>query len=72
MKYGEQKKIAQSVGVTSSQIGYVLRGKSRPSPELAARLEQVTGISRLAWLYPDEYPNPLINQKRSHEKNEGK
>jgi hypothetical protein len=27
---------------------------------MAVKLEQATGVSRLAWLYPHEFENPLI------------
>jgi len=46
----------------------ILRRKRRPSPELAKNLEKVTNIPRLAWLYPDEYYNPLIAQYSKKEK----
>ena len=28
----------------------------------AATLEKITGIHRLAWLYPDEFHNPMIER----------
>jgi hypothetical protein len=48
----------------------ILRRERRPSPSLARELEQVTGISRLAWLYPDEFHNPMIDlyQRRNRAK----
>lgn len=32
-------------------IDQMLRGKRKPSPRLAVKLEQTTGIPRLTWLY---------------------
>lgn len=60
MKHGERTRIAAAVGVSANQISSILKGKRRPSADLAARLEKATNISRCAWLWPDEYPNPLI------------
>ncbi len=43
-------------------IAKILNGEKRPSPELAKELERVTGVTRLAWLYPDEFHNPYIKK----------
>jgi len=53
-------------------IAKILRGDRRPSPELAKKLEQVTGVSRLAWLYPDEFYNPYIKPKSNKQQNKQK
>ena len=55
-----QQQIAELVGVTQPMISDILSGKKRPSPATAKALEQATGVGRLSWLYPDEYPNPLL------------
>lgn len=60
MKRGEQSRIADQIGISRTYMGLILKRVNRPSPELAAKLEKVTGIDRLAWLYPDEHPNPLL------------
>lgn len=39
-------------------LNKILLGKRRPSPQTALYLEKTTLISRLAWLYPEEYFNP--------------
>ena len=59
--------LARKVGVSVKHIWSILNGKSNPSPELAKKLEQVTGISRLCWLYPEEFPNPYIKSKKGCE-----
>jgi hypothetical protein len=41
----------------------ILKRRKRPSPEIARRLEEETGIDRSAWLWPDEIHNPLIGEK---------
>ncbi len=61
MKHGEQAKLASRISKSSAYVSEVLRGKRRPSPDAAVALEKATGISRSAWLWPEEYPNPLIH-----------
>jgi len=61
MEHGERTRIAKIVGVTPSHIAAIVKGHKKASPELATLLEQATGIRRLAWLYPDEFPNPMIS-----------
>jgi transcriptional regulator with XRE-family HTH domain len=56
------KEVARRLDVDPSHICRIFSNKSRPGPELARKLEEVTGVKRLAWLYPDEYPNPFIMQ----------
>jgi hypothetical protein len=51
---GKSKRLAQ----------YILRGKP-VSRKLAKHLETATGVTRLAWLYPGEYPNPLVKTNGS-------
>ena len=54
------KEIAAKVGCTPEFLYQMAKGKRFPGRATAKRLEEVTGISRLAWLYPDEYYNPLM------------
>jgi plasmid maintenance system antidote protein VapI len=61
MHHGERTRIAKAVGVSPSFIARMVRGLVSPSPGLAVRLEKETGIDRRAWLWPEEYPNPLIH-----------
>jgi transcriptional regulator with XRE-family HTH domain len=60
----KQNSIAVRAVISEQFLSNILAGKRRPSPEIAARLEKATGINRLAWLYPDEYPNPMISAKQ--------
>ena len=56
---GEQKKLAEMLGISPKHFNDVLKGRRRPSPELAVELERYTGIGRCAWLWPSEYDNPM-------------
>jgi len=60
MKRIKQTELAKMVGVSPTFIGYVLAGKCRPGLSVAKKLEEATGINRLAWLYPDEHKNPMM------------
>lgn len=55
-----RKQLAEKIGCTRQFIDFIFAGKRRPSPEIAAQLEGLTGIDRRAWLYPDEFRNPLV------------
>ncbi len=56
----DRNKLAKNLGVTRQHIDHILAGRRTPSTELAAQLEKLTGVGRLCWLYPSEYPNPLV------------
>lgn len=56
------KQLAQKTGTSFKHVWAICRGKARASTKLAKALENVTGISRLAWLYPEEFHNPLIEE----------
>ena len=60
-----QTEIAKLVSVSKQTIHNIIKGRRRPSSSLAKKLEQVTGVSRLAWLYPDEFENPYYQQKEN-------
>lgn len=47
--------IAKAAGIAHTHLSMILHGKRRPSPDVASRLEAVTGKHRLYWLYPGEY-----------------
>lgn len=51
MKTITQKKLAQLLDVDPSFLCKMLRGDRRPSPHMAAKLEQITGIGIRVWLY---------------------
>lgn len=52
------KEIAEQADVHIDTIFKIKRGNSSPSPSLAKKLEKITGIDRLKWLYPDEFGSP--------------
>lgn len=54
----------KACSISNRYFSYILRGQRRPSPELAKRLERATGIDRRAWLWPDEFPNPMMQQSK--------
>jgi transcriptional regulator with XRE-family HTH domain len=50
-----QTEISRLAGISQSYLSEISSGKKRPSPEVAARLEAVTGKHKLFWLYPGQY-----------------
>ena len=64
LKHGDQIEIAKRVKCKGGTLCDILRGRRRPSPGLAKRLEEVTGIARHAWLWPDEYKNPYLRDRK--------
>lgn len=58
-----RKEIAEQANITRQHLDFILAGKRRPSPDVAAVLEAVTGINRVVWLYPDDHENPLAANK---------
>lgn len=50
------------LGISHRHLDHILCRKRRPSADLAIILEQITGIDRRAWLWPDEFPNPMIKK----------
>jgi hypothetical protein len=56
------KLLSVETGKSANYIKFILNGTRRPGPALAAKLEKLTGVPRMSWLYPDEYPNPLIKK----------
>ena len=63
MKHGEQAKLAKAIGFSPAYVSELLGGRRRASVRAAVLLEEVTGIERRAWLYPDEFANPMIEPK---------
>jgi len=60
MTHIELKK--HQLGVCHRHIDHILCRKRRPSADLAITLERITGIDRRAWLWPDEFPNPMLRK----------
>lgn len=56
----KQGEFASLLGITKGHISQIANAKSRPSPELAARIEQVTGgaVSLRELLFPNEGAPP--------------
>lgn len=65
MKHGEQIKLAEKIGYSAAYISEVIRGIRRPSVKAAVLLEKATDIDRRAWLYPEEFHNPLIEPAKA-------
>jgi len=59
-KRGWQKALASTLEIAPRHLSDILHGRRCPSRELAAKLEINTGIDRRAWMWPDEFPNPLM------------
>jgi transcriptional regulator with XRE-family HTH domain len=60
MKQLNASQLARQVGITPAMMSAILRRERRPSPEVAAALEEATGVDRRAWLYPSEFENPFL------------
>jgi hypothetical protein len=60
LKRGDITRISREVGCSTSHFCDILHGRSRPSPDLSQKLEQVTGVPAVAWLWPAKYNNPLL------------
>lgn len=58
MKPPTIKELSERAGVHIDTLFKIKRNVTRPSPKLAKRLEEITGINRDKWLYPDEFGNP--------------
>ena len=46
-----QKELAQRVGITRQHFSQIKARSRLPSRKLAVRLEKITGIKRMIWLY---------------------
>jgi transcriptional regulator with XRE-family HTH domain len=62
MKHGEITRIARKVGITTTYMALIIKGKKLPSAAVAEKLEKATDVDRRAWLYPDEFHNPMISR----------
>jgi len=62
MKRGWQAELARKSGIPPTTLSEIINRKHRPRKETAKKLESVTGISWLAWIYPEEFENPYIRQ----------
>ena len=55
-KITNQRNLAKTVGVHYIHLNAVLRGRVRPSPSLALRIEEATDgqVTRMELLYPEQ------------------
>ncbi len=64
IKRGQIAETARKVGISSQFMWSIVRGHKKPSAAVAVLLEKETGIDRRAWLYPDEFKNPLLSRAK--------
>ncbi|SHN66719.1 helix-turn-helix domain-containing protein [Desulfovibrio litoralis] len=50
-----QQDIATKCNISQPHFSNIVNKRRVPAPIVAKKLEEVTGISRLYWLYPDEF-----------------
>jgi hypothetical protein len=60
-----QTELAKKLGVSRQYIQAVFSRKMPVGAKMAKKLEEVTCVNRLAWLYPEEYPNPFFVETKS-------
>jgi plasmid maintenance system antidote protein VapI len=60
LKHGDQAKLARRVGISLRHMNDIIRGRRKPSYGLAKKFEDATGIKRQAWIWPEDFANPLI------------
>jgi transcriptional regulator with XRE-family HTH domain len=56
-----QKEVAKKIGITDIYLVRLLSFKQTPSPKLAKKISELTGIPILDLLYPEDFKN---NQKK--------
>jgi len=47
----KQRELAKILGKKNQYVNALVNGRRRPSPELAERMELVTGVSRTVWIW---------------------
>lgn len=64
-----QAEISRKAKIAPSLLNMILRGARPASRTVAKELAKVfPGTDRLQWLYPNEYPNPIIKQYQRDQK----
>ncbi len=66
----DSRELARKTGKTKKHMEYLLTKKRRASPELARLLEEITGIDRRAWIWPEEFPNPFLSSPKEDQNSE--
>jgi helix-turn-helix protein len=57
--------LAKAADVHVDTLFKIKRGVSKPSLKLSEILEEITGISRIRWLFPDKYGDPWTELEQS-------
>lgn len=52
-----QLELADEVGISQPHLNQIIAGNRRPSPDVAAKLEKITGVPFRTILLPDEQKN---------------
>jgi transcriptional regulator with XRE-family HTH domain len=55
--------IAEKMKVSRCAAFRWLNGERSPTPKNAERLEKITGVPTMAWLFPEKYPNPYVKKE---------
>lgn len=55
-----QKTIAGQAGISQPHFSLIINKKRKPSAKLAYTLEEITGVDMRAWLFPEKFANPFV------------
>ncbi len=55
-------RLARETGTNASYIWMIFNRQRTPSRFVAKELERATGVMAPAWIFPEQYSNPLIEQ----------
>jgi len=61
------RELAEMVGCHIDTLFRIKGRRNNPSISLAKKLEEMTGIDRRRWLYPDEFGDPWVILYKKHE-----
>lgn len=64
MNVAKIRSLSARLGRHPSTVFRWFNGTRNISRNDAVKLERETGIDRRAWLWPDEFPNPMLQSKR--------
>jgi transcriptional regulator with XRE-family HTH domain len=59
------KELAEKSGLTHPHIWSIFTGRRRASPEVAKAMETLTGIDRRCFLWPEDFPHPVLIQAKA-------
>ena len=68
-----QKNLAKELNKSENWISFIISCKKKPSPKLAKKISQLTGIPILQLLYPEDYKDLDLDIKnyQRHNHNQG-